>query len=163
MWIHVDNTFITKFFAWICLPAATKLGQGNIFTSVCLSTGGEGCLPQCMLGYTPWDQTPTPQSRPPWGADTPPDQAHIPGSRHPPQTRHTPPEADTPGPGTPPRADTPPGADPPRTRPSPPPEQTSPREADCIIRLTSSRYASYWNAILVYIKKHTTNFDIIMI
>ena len=48
------------------LPAATKLGQGNIFTGVSLSTGGrEGCLPQCMLGYTPP------------GADTPP---HPPGA-----------------------------------------------------------------------------------
>ena len=26
------------------LPAATKLGQGNIFTSVCLSTGGGGLV-----------------------------------------------------------------------------------------------------------------------
>ena len=43
------------------LPAATKLGQGNIFTGVCLSTGGEkGCLPQCMLGYTPPDQADPP-------------------------------------------------------------------------------------------------------
>ena len=34
-----------------------KLLQGNIFTGVCQSfcshgVGGEGCLPQCMLGYT---------------------------------------------------------------------------------------------------------------
>ena len=45
------------------LPAATKLGQGNIFTSVCQEfcpRGGGGCLPQCMLGYNPP------------GADTPP-------------------------------------------------------------------------------------------
>ena len=28
--------------ASLLLPAATKLGQGNIFTSVCLSTGGGG-------------------------------------------------------------------------------------------------------------------------
>ena len=69
------------------LPAATKLGQGNVFTSVCLSTGGRGvCLSAC------WDTPPT---------------------RHPP------------GPGTP------------------------PREADCSIRLTSGRYASYWNAFLL--------------
>ena len=96
------------------LPAATKLGQGNIFTSVCQEfcpQGGGGCLPQCMLGYPP-DQTPPP----------PRDQA--PRSRHPP------------GPGTPPR-----------TRHTPP-EQTPPREADCSIRSTSGRYASYWNAFL---------------
>ena len=53
------------------LPAATKLGQGNIFTSVCLSTGerGKGCLPQCMLGYTPPGADPLEQIPP--GADTP--------------------------------------------------------------------------------------------
>ena len=54
------------------LPAATKLGQGNIFTSVCLSTVGEGCLPQCMLGYLPSEADPP-------GADTPP--GPPPGSR----------------------------------------------------------------------------------
>ena len=84
------------------LPAATKLGQGNIFTSVCLSTVGEGCLPQCMLGYpyppptprpgTPWEADPHPPR--PW-ADTPP--TRTPRSRHPP------------GPGTPREADPPPG------------------------------------------------------
>ena len=62
-------------------PATTKLGQGNIFTSVCQEfcpQGGRGCLPQGMLGYTPPDQTP------PW------DQTHPPGSRSPPD--QTPPE-----------------------------------------------------------------------
>ena len=75
------------------LPAATKLGQGNVFTGVCDSVNREGGLPQCMLGYhSPWEQTPPPGSRhthtprtrlPPWeqthplrdqtplGADTP--------------------------------------------------------------------------------------------
>ena len=33
------------------LPAATKLGQGNILTSVCLSTGG-GCIPACLAGQS---------------------------------------------------------------------------------------------------------------
>ena len=55
------RTFVKSF-----LTAATKLGQGNIFTGVCLSTGGGGGLPQCMLGYTspgpdPPDQTPPEQ------------------------------------------------------------------------------------------------------
>ena len=112
------------------LPAATKLGQGNIFTSVCLSTEGwgEGCLPQCMLGYPP-DQ-----------AQDPPEQAHPLGGRHP-----TPPDqTHTPGPGTPP----PPNQAHPPPRPGPPPP---PWEADCSIRLTSSRYASYWNAFLFII------------
>ena len=31
---------------------SNEVCEGYIFTSVCLSTGG-GCLPQCMLGYTP--------------------------------------------------------------------------------------------------------------
>ena len=94
-----------------------------IFSQVCVKNSvhrGGGCLPQCMLGYTPQEQTP-------------------PGSRHPPGA-DTPLGADTPREQTPPRADThpqeqthplsrhlpleqtpPPGADPPRSRhPSPP-------------------------------------------
>ena len=73
------------------LPAATKLGQGNIFTGVCLSMGGRGvCLSAC------WDIPPQsrhpPEQTSPLGADTPP----PPGSR-PPWSRHTPPPgADTP-------------------------------------------------------------------
>ena len=80
-----------------------------------LSTGGGGCLPQCMLGYTslgadtppgadtPWEQTHTPwnrhthppgadtpsRSRHPLGADTPWEQT-PPRSRHPPGSRHPP-------------------------------------------------------------------------
>ena len=51
------------------LTSATKLRQGNGFTPVCHSVHG-GCLPQCMLGYTP-PQTDTPPGQtPPW-ADTP--------------------------------------------------------------------------------------------
>ena len=62
------------------LPAATKLGQGNIFTSVCLSTGGSASVHAGM--HPPQEQTP-------------------PGSGQPPQSRHplweqTPPGADTP-------------------------------------------------------------------
>ena len=129
------------------LPAATKLGQGNIFTSVCQEFcpqgEGGGCLPQCMLGYTPPGPGTPPWSRPPKaepprpgtppGADTPPpDQAH-----HPPRTRHT----------TPPTRHTPTGADNPQTRHTPP-WSRPPREADCSIRSTSGRYASYWNAFL---------------
>ena len=67
------------------LPAATKLGQGNIFTSVCQEfcpQGGEGvCLSAC------WD-TPPRTSPPP--EQTPPPGPGTPRSRHPP------------GPGTPP-------------------------------------------------------------
>ena len=63
------------------------------FTPVCQSFCSRGgCLPQCMLRYTPiqsrhpWKQTPLLGSRHPLGKQTCP-----PGSRHPPW------EADTPG------------------------------------------------------------------
>ena len=75
------------------LPAATKLGQGNVFTGVCDSVHRRGCLPQCMLGC--WT--------PPW-------------TRHPP-TRH-PPGSRPPSPGS-----RPPRADPPPPGPGPPPDQ----------------------------------------
>ena len=142
------------------LPAATKLGQGNIFTSVCQEfcpqgAGEEGvCLSAC------WD-TPPPR-----------DQAHPPPGpgTHTPLTSHHPPRADTPpGPGTPPRTSHhhpprdqahPPRTrhTPPRTRHTPPRDQAPPhprsrpppREADCSIRSTSGRYASYWNAFLFF-------------
>ena len=110
------------------LPAATKLGQGNIFTSVCLSTGGEGCgMPTPLPGADtpPWEQTP-PHSSPRPGPGTPWSR-HLPGGDTP-QTRH------------------PPGADTPLEQP--PPWSRPPRESDCSIRLTSGRYASYWNTFL---------------
>ena len=76
------------------LPAATKLGQGNVFTGVCDSVHRGGvCLSAC------WDATPAP------GADTPP------WTRHPQDQTPThpwdqiPPSWDQ----MPPRADTPPG------------------------------------------------------
>ena len=81
--------------------------------SVCPQGEGEGCLPQCMLGYPP-----------PWDTDPPGPGTHPQEQTHPPH-QAPPLGADPPGPGTP------------------------PREADCSIRLTSSRYASYWNAFLL--------------
>ena len=95
----------------VLLPAATKLGQGNVFTGVCDSVQGvcvSGTSPQTR--YTPpWDQVP-PQDQVPPGPGTPPDQVHPPrpgtprlrpgtppGTRysprnqvHPPGTRYTP-------------------------------------------------------------------------
>ena len=61
------------------LPAATKLGQGNVFTGVCDSVhGGRGCLPQCMLGcQTPPEQTPPPGP----GTHPPRNRQPPPGSR----------------------------------------------------------------------------------
>ena len=109
-------------------------GQGNVFTGVCLSTGGEGlCLSACWDAIPPWDQADTPGTR-----QTPPQTRQT---HQPPRTRQTPPrdQADTPQDQT----DTPlDQADPPGTR------QTPPQEADSCIRSTSGRYASYWNAFL---------------
>ena len=61
-----------------------------------------GCLPHCMLGYTPQEQTP------------PQDQVHPPGPGATPQ--QTPP-----GPGTPPKS-----RHPPKTRTHPPPRPRTP-------------------------------------
>ena len=99
------------------LPAATKLGQGNVFTGICHSVNrGEVCL--CAY----WD---TPQNRhtplgpdTSLGPDTPPDQTpprsrHTPWDQTPPRPRH-PLGPDTPwirhplGPDTPPPKQTPP-------------------------------------------------------
>ena len=121
---------------YISLPAATKSGQGNVFTGVCDSVHrGGGCLPQCMLGYCR-----PPEQRPPPGPD--------------PLWEQTPPRADIPPEWRPPGADTPPEQTPPRDQT--PPEQTPPLplgqdppwEADASIRSMSGRYASYWNAFL---------------
>ena len=74
--------------------------EGYVFTGICLSTRGWGCLLQCMLGYHPPEQTP-PWSRPP-GAD-PPEQ--------------TPPGVDTPLGADTPQEQTPPRSTPPEIRP----------------------------------------------
>ena len=117
------------------LPAATKLGQGNVFTGVCDSVHGGGCLPQCMLEY-PLEQTP-PGPDPPWTRHTPP-QEQPPRTRHHPLRSRPPLGADTPPwEQTPPLGSTPPGAD------------TSPWEADASIRSMSGQCASYWNAFLL--------------
>ena len=80
-------TCLEKTNVYIYLPAATKLGQGNVFTSMCLSTGGRGvCLSAC------WDT--------PLGADPPPDQT-PPQKQTPPDQTH-PLDQAPPGPGTPP-------------------------------------------------------------
>ena len=73
------------------LPPANEVCEGCVFTGVCLSTGG--CLPHCMLGYTPpWQTTPG-QTHP---------NGQTPLGRHP-IDRHPLPWADTPSPGqTPP-------------------------------------------------------------
>ena len=139
-----------------------------IFSQACVKNSvhrgrGEGvCLSAC------WDIPPRPGTPP--GPGTPPQSRHPPGTRHPPQqtlppgTRNTqPPQDQAP---TPPRDQAPPpptdqaspqdqAHPPPETRHNPAPEQTPPPpEADCSIRSTSGRYASYWNAFLF-----SSNFD----
>ena len=64
------------------LPAATKLGEGYIFTGVCLST--EGRVSASAHAGIP----PSPDQAPPLGPDppgpgSPPDQAPPPGKRTP--------------------------------------------------------------------------------
>ena len=99
--------------ARLYLPAATKLGQGNVL-QVCLIlfTGRGVCLSACW-GTTPQEQTP-PGAITPHGADTP-------QSRHPPEW--TPPQEQTPLEETPLSSRHPLGADTPQ-------EQTHPLGAD---------------------------------
>ena len=117
------------------LPAATKFGQGNVFTGICDSVHREGgvYLSAC------WDTNPP-------GADTPPQNRHPPWSRHPPGSRppsgpDTPQSRHLPGTRHPPEQTCPKGDN--------LPEQTPPnREADSGIQSTRGQYASYWNAFL---------------
>ena len=69
----------------VSLPAATKLGQGNVFTGVCDSVHGGGVSASVHAGMPPpppradtpradtlQEQTPPPREQTPPGADTPP-------------------------------------------------------------------------------------------
>ena len=70
----------TNCYQHICLlPSATKLGQGNIFRSVCqeFCPRGGGVSPHCMLGYTP----PGPEAGTPW-EQIPPSAVHAGRYRH---------------------------------------------------------------------------------
>ena len=139
-----------------------SFGQGNIFTPVCHSVHGgvwQGDLPPAgwrthppswmenppgwkenppswMENPPSWMENPPPrlEGEPPWldGEPTPTPPA---GRRTPPAGRRTPPD------GEPPLAGwrTPPGW-----------KENPPGEADCGIRSTIGRYASYWNAFLFY-------------
>ena len=69
--------FQTIFGATNLLPAATKLGQGNIFTGVCLSMGGSASV---HAGICP-PRTSPPITRPPLAPDPPLDHTTPP---HPP-------------------------------------------------------------------------------
>ena len=128
--LHVPS--ISPFFA--SLPAATKLGQGNVFTGVCDSVHRGGGLPQCMLGRQP---PLGPETHPPDQADPPSGTRYPtpgPGRHHPPGTRDPP--TPLPRPGRPPwdqrptsqTRQTPPSTrdPPPRTRQTPPGPETPP-------------------------------------
>ena len=112
----------------VLLPAATNLGQGNVFTGVCDSVhrGGPASVHDGIP--PPQEQTP-PGSRHPPGAETPQEQT-PPRSRYPHWRRHPPgadpPEVDTPREQTPLGADTTLGADTPPGADTLPPEQTNP-------------------------------------
>ena len=117
-----QGQFMLQFTNFIIFTSCNEVVAKVIFLnlSFILFTGG-GCLPQCMLGYHPPEQTlTTPPEQTPPGADTPPQS-------RPPEQTPLPPGADTPGSRHPPRS-RPPGADtPPRSRhhhPPPPGEQT---------------------------------------
>ena len=124
-----------------------KLGQGNIFPSMCPEFCPHGGRVSASV-HAGIHSTPSPgPGRPPGSITTPPDQADPPGSRHPPDQAEPPP---------PQWADIipPDQADPPGSR-HPPDQADPPQEADSSIRSTSGRYASYWNAFLfVHFKKH---------
>ena len=84
----------------ILLLAATKLGQGNVFTGICDSVHGGGVSASMHAGMPdppgsrhPPGQT-SPRTRPPLTRH-PPDQAHPPRPGTHPQTRHTPPGTGT--------------------------------------------------------------------
>ena len=110
----------------VVITPANEVCEGYVFTPVCQSFCSGGCLPQCMLGYTPPSR-----SRPP--------RADTPWSRHP-QSKYMPQcmLGYTPWSRPPWEQTAPPGADPP------------PLHSACWeIRATSGRYASYWNAYLL--------------
>ena len=81
------------------LPAAMKLGQGNVFTGVCDSVHrGSVCLSACWdttspppreQTHPPQEQTPPRADNPP-GADTHPLRADTPPPSRPPGSRHPP-------------------------------------------------------------------------
>ena len=110
------------------LPPSTKLGPGNIFSSVCQEfyPQGGGAVPwevppgryNPSVRYTLWASTPR-QVQPPWAGT--PQQVNPPGQVHPWQVHPA---------GNPPGQVHPPGQVPPWSMSGP--------------------YASYWNAFLFY-------------
>ena len=56
----------------VVITPANEVCEGYVFTPVCQSFCSGGCLPQCMLGYTPPSRSRPPQSRHPL-EQTPPE------------------------------------------------------------------------------------------
>ena len=111
----------------VCYRPQRSCGQGNIFTPVCHPVHRGVCLSACQDTTPPPSRHPPPGLAPPQEQTPPREQTHPPGAdTPPPKTRHSPPGADTP----------------------------HPREADSSIRSTSGRYASYWNAFLLWLIFH---------
>ena len=106
---------------------------------MCICPQGGGVSASVHAGIPPRSRH-LPRADPP-GADTPPDQAHT--------LQEQTPRADTPWSRHPTDQAHPPRADPP-DQPHTPDQAPPPKEADCSIRLTSGRYASYWNAFLLH-------------
>ena len=136
--------------------------KSYVFTPTCLSVNGR-CLPQCILGYTPWADIPAPWPDTPQ-EDIPHGQTSLgrhPLARHPPWSDNppgqTPPWPDTPLARHPPWPDNTPGQTPPGQTP---PGQTPPGQrlpwADTppfpVDDYSCGRYASYWNAFLFKMK-----------
>ena len=95
--IYFNNSFFMVFMTKVQAKRTsyfyrpqTKLRKGTVFTSRC-PVHGRGCLPKCMLGYTPWADTPQADIPSP-GQTPPPLRRHPLGrhslGRHPPLARH---------------------------------------------------------------------------
>ena len=125
-------------------------GQGYVFTPVCDSVNGGGL----QAGRTPPGRETPRQGGTPPSREEPPSRGNPPGSRHPPQEQ-TPRQGGIPREQTPHQSRHPLGQTPsPWSRPpgaGTPQEQTHPSPgADCSIGSMSGRYASYWNAFLLF-------------